>query len=242
MKNILTVLYFCLILGGCMTKQDYVLISDAKTNANAMDNNKTSSYKIKKGDRLAIIVAKHPEISTRSDLVPPSSDLGILVTSNGWVSVPLIGYVSVENMTLCEATAAVTEKLLQFIKNPQVTIDLINPKVFIIGEVNKPGAIRVDKNVLNIMEALAYAEDFSTYADRSSIKIIRGNPKNPDVYEVDMTKIASIKKAPPIFPGDIIYVEPNGLKMVNTNIGQILLALTGSVFYLDNVITRKTRF
>ena len=37
MKNILTVLYFCLILGGCMTKQDYVLISDAKTNANAVN-------------------------------------------------------------------------------------------------------------------------------------------------------------------------------------------------------------
>ena len=225
-----------------MTKQDYVLVSGAKIDSNAADNNKTFTYRIKKGDRLAIIVAKHPEISTRSDMVPPSSDLGNLVTSSGWVSVPLIGYVSVENMTLCEATAVVTEKLSQFIKNPQVTVDLINPKIFIIGEVNKPGAVRVDKNVLNIMEALSYAEDFSTYADRSSIKIIRGNPKNPDVYEVDMTKIASVQKAPPIFPGDIIYVEPNGLKAINTNIGQILLALTGSVFYLDNVITRKTRF
>ena len=225
-----------------MTKQDYVLVSGAKIDSNAADNNKTFTYRIKKGDRLAIIVAKHPEISTRSDMVPPSSDLGNLVTSSGWVSVPLIGYVSVENMTLCEATAVVTEKLSQFIKNPQVTVDLINPKIFIIGEVNKPGAVRVDKNVLNIMEALSYAEDFSTYADRSSIKIISGNPKDPDVYEVDMTKIASVQKAPPIFPGDIIYVEPNGLKAINTNIGQILLALTGSVFYLDNVITRKTRF
>ncbi len=235
----IAVLFSAIFFSGCMTKQDYTLASGKKVDINASID--FEPYRIKKGDRLAVIVAKHPEISTRSDLVPPSSDIGYLVTSNGTVSVPLIGHIPVEGLSICEATTLITNNLKQYVKNPQVAIDLVNPKIFIVGEVNKPGAVRIDKNILSLMEAIAYAEDFNAYADRSSIKIIRGNPKNPEVYEIDATKMASIQNAPIIYPNDIVYVEPSGLKAINTNIAQILFSLTGSLYHLDAITIRKIR-
>ena len=235
----IAILFSAIFFSGCMTKQDYTLAGGKKVDINASTD--FEPYRIKKGDRLSIIVAKHPEISTRSDLVPPSSDIGYLVTSNGTITVPLIGHVAVEDLSICETTILITKLIQQYVKNPQVAVDLVNPKIFIVGEVNKPGAVRVDKNIISLMEAIAYAEDFNAYADRSSIKIIRGNPKNPEVYEIDGTKMASIQHAPIIYPNDIIYVEPSGLKAINLNIAQILFSLTGSFYHLDAVTVRKIR-
>ena len=235
--------FFTLFFSGCMTKQDYTLASGKKTEVNISElAQDPSMYKIRRGDRLSFVVANNPQASSRQPGIAPVDDLGYLVNSRGTISVPLVGPVEIEGLTICEATIGITEALKQYIKNPQVNLELINPKIFIVGEVNKPGVHKVDRFGISLLEALAYAEDFSYYADRSSVKIIRGNPKNPEVYEIDATKMASLQAATIIFPNDIIYIEPNGLKVINNNLSQILLGLTGSIYYFDNVITRKTRF
>lgn len=239
----IAVLFSAIFFSGCMTKQDYVLASGPKADVNTTAlERKTDLYKIRKGDKLAFVVAKNPDASTRYLSVAPVNDPGYLVNSEGTISVPFVGFVKVEGLTIYEATTVIEEALKDYIKNPKINLELVNPKIFIIGEVNKPGAITVDKYTLNILEAIAYAGDFSDYADRSSIKIIRGNPKNPEVYEVDMTKMSSIQKGTIILPHDIVYVEPNGLKIVNWNLSQILFALTGSAYHLDSIAVRKTRF
>lgn len=236
-------LFFTVFFSGCMTKQDYTLASGKKVEVNISELAQDASlYKIRRGDRLSFVVANNPQASSRQPSVAPVDDLGYLVNSKGFISVPLVGSVEVEGLTICDATIRITEALKQYIKNPQVDLELINPKIFVVGEVNKPGAHKVDRFGISLLEAIAYAEDFSYYADRSSVKIIRGNPKNPEIYEIDATRLASLQSATVIFPNDIVYIEPNGLKAINNNLSQILLSLTGSMFYLDNIITRKTRF
>ena len=100
-----------------MTKQDYTLASGKKVEVNISElAQDPSMYKIRRGDRISFVVANNPQASTRGPNIAPLDDIGYLVNSHGTMSVPLVGHVEVEGLTICEATIRVTEALRQYIK------------------------------------------------------------------------------------------------------------------------------
>jgi polysaccharide export outer membrane protein len=65
------------------------------------------------------------------------------VLLDGTVNLPWVGSVSVQNLTLEEAAAVLSQRYGRFIRNPVVTVTLVAPrplKIGVIGEVNRPGS------------------------------------------------------------------------------------------------------
>jgi polysaccharide export outer membrane protein len=123
-----------------------------------------SAYTVKPGDLLAISVWKEP------DLQGP-----VLVRPDGTFSFPLAGQMDARNKTVQELQQMVTDKLRKYISDPVVTVsvqEIKGNKVYVIGQVNKPGDFVVNPRV-DVMQALSMAGGTTPFAALGDIMILR---------------------------------------------------------------------
>ena len=82
-------------------------------------------------------------------LTAPEYNGETLVLADGSLNLPLIGKISVKGMTLEIAGKAITAKYAYYIREPLVTISLIQPRpvrVSIAGEISRPGSYSIPFN------------------------------------------------------------------------------------------------
>jgi polysaccharide export outer membrane protein len=93
-----------------------------------------SAYTLGSGDVIQVTSFDTPELVLEQRY-------GILV--DGTVTLPWIGAVSLQGLTLSEATQLLRSKYQRFIRNPVITVSLVGPrplKLGVVGEVNRPGS------------------------------------------------------------------------------------------------------
>ena len=99
----------------------------------------------------------------------------IRVLPDGSIGFPLAGHISVAGLTPSEIEEIITEKLKKYLPDPEVTV-IVNStdgnKVYILGKVNKPGAILL-QGPMTILQALSISGGFDRFADLDEIKILR---------------------------------------------------------------------
>ena len=167
---------------------------------------------IQVGDRLSIVVsALNAESVTPYNLnSSPSSGLeGYLVEKDGKIQVPQLGEKEVTGLTRVQLQRILVKELSKFITDPMVTVQFLNFKVTVLGEIAKPGTIQIPEGKLSIIEAIGLAGDLKQYSNRSNILVIR--EKN-GVREFGVVDILSRKvfNSPyyNLAQNDIVYVEP----------------------------------
>ncbi len=185
-----------------------------------------NKYLIGIGDTLDISVWKIPDLSKE-----------VIVRPDGMVSFPLIGDIESVGKTLTELSKILTEKLKTYVKDPQVSVmvkafgakieamediflnekpevsvvikKLGGKKVIVMGDVNDPGVFTFTTEI-RLAEAISLAGDFTRYAVRNSIVIIRGDIKNkPQVIIADMVKLykyGDLSQNVLLQPEDVIFV------------------------------------
>ncbi len=213
-------------LSGCSTKKNYILFNQAippkSKQITTTLKNVDFEYKIQPHDRLSIIIYKHPELSS----INPSyaqSERGLLIDSKGDIRLPLIKKIHLAGLTQPEAEAALTEAYKVYLKKPDIHLEVINKRAYVIGEVKSPGEITLDNEQLPLLQILARAGDLTDQANRDSILVMRktGDSKITSTI-VSLTNIHSIISANiMIKPNDIVYVMPNGMKAFNTQVNEI---------------------
>ncbi len=168
--------------------------------------------KIQVGDRLSIVVsALNAESVTPYNLYSsPSSGLGgYLVEKDGKIQVPQLGEKDVAGLTRVQLQSILVKELSKFITDPMVTVQFLNFKVTVLGEIAKPGTIQIPEGKLSIIEAIGLAGDLKQYSNRSNILVIR--EKN-GVREFGVVDILSrqVFNSPyyNLAQNDIVYVEP----------------------------------
>jgi polysaccharide biosynthesis/export protein len=113
--------------------------------------------------------------------------LDLVVRPDGKISMPLIQDVTAEGLTAAELGKQIQEKLSAFIKEPQVSIIVLQvnaPKYFVIGNVAKPGTFSLRAET-SILQALALAGGFTQFASKRSIKLIRNTAGKQNVRKVN---------------------------------------------------------
>ena len=90
---------------------------------------------------------------------------------------PLAGQMDARNKTVQELQQELTTKLKKFISDPVVTVsiqDIKGNKVYVIGQVQKPGDFVVNPRV-DVMQALSMAGGTTPFAALGDIMILRRN-------------------------------------------------------------------
>lgn len=132
---------------------------------NAADVANAPIYTVKAGDILAIAVWKEPDLTSNAVLVRP----------DGTFSFPLVGQVDARGKGVQELQNLVTDRLRKYIADPVVTVsvqEVRGNKVYVIGQVNKPGDFVVNPSV-NVMQALSMAGGATAFASLNNIIILR---------------------------------------------------------------------
>ena len=69
----------------------------------------------------------------------------------------------------------IKEKLISgdYIKDPVVTVQFLNYKVSVMGEVARPGSFTITGDRITLLEALSMAGDLTIYGRRDRVAVIR---------------------------------------------------------------------
>lgn len=164
---------------------------------------KGSDYKIGAADLVEITVYREEELNRTAR-----------VSQNGSISLPLVGAVQVGGKTPAEAETYIAGKLKDFLVSPQVTIfikEYGNKKVFVLGEVTKPGSYELPpESKLTVLEAISLAGGFTQVAAKDRTKVIRttsdGRSQNLTVEVSAITTRGEKNKDLPLEPNDVVYV------------------------------------
>ena len=107
-------------------------------------------YRISAMDKFNISVYNNPDLSMTS----------LVVTPDGYLSLPLVGPVKIGGMTLLDATDAITDKMKRYIKNPRVALIPIfigGYNFTISGRVSHPGCYPITIGSTRLCDAIAVA-------------------------------------------------------------------------------------
>ncbi len=195
-------------------------------------------------DELMIVIsAENPEVAapynlnsvlfqTNSNVVSGQERiLTYLIAKDGTIDMPILGNIKLEGLTRKQAIERIKNHLVNHIREPIVNLRLINFKVSILGEVNKPGTMIVQNDRATILEALSFAGDLTIYGKRSDIKVIREVDGVKTINTIDLSS-SNLINSPYYFlvQNDVIYVEPNKTRVnssvVGPNVSVILTSLS----------------
>ena len=183
-------------------------------------------WKIQPGDRVEIRVFNQSASSAGGQMtsildqsltyMSRSGVDGMLVPPDGKLNIPLIGQVKISGLTEKQASERLIQAYKKYLRNPYVSVKILNQRLFVLGEVRAPGVVPLNSGTMTLFEALARAGDLSEDGRRDNILIIRGDLRHPQIREVDLTNIKKLKIASLILrPNDIIYVQPRDFKAFN---------------------------
>src|SRR5258708_5406883 len=157
------------------------------------------------------------------------------------VALPVLGRVPVAGLTRAEAAKQIEDLYRKnLLKDPIIELKIINLKVTILGEIKSQGNFPLIKDKTNLIEIIGEAGGLSESANEKNIKIIRGDPKNPQITEIDLSKIKTLADPRIILQNnDIIYIAQNKravkndqLQNFSTTISPILIVFnTALIIY-----------
>jgi len=154
----------------------------------------------------------------------------ITVRPDGRISMPLVGDLDVEGMSLTQLRDVLTEKISDYVISPQISISLKQfggRKFVILGEVNSPGVFRYQQQIY-MMEAIALAGGFKHHAKSADVMIVRGDiRKQPKVKIIRANMNNVLKKGMlteniAILPNDIIYIGKGAIGDANDVISDVI--------------------
>ena len=161
----------------------------------------TDSYRLQPGDLLEISVWKEETLRRE-----------VLVRSDGGLSFPLAGELSVSGLTPDDVRHELESRLGKFI--PDVTVSVavqqINGnQVFVVGRVNRPGVYKFDRPV-DVMQALSLAGGATEFAGVDSIRILRrtadGGQRTFDFAYSDVARGRHLEQNIVLKSGDTVVV------------------------------------
>ena len=166
-------------------------------------------YKLQSEDKVEVQYRYTPEYNATVALQP-----------DGYVSLPLLGEVKLVNLSLAEASRAITAKARERLADPEVTVllkEYVKPYFVVAGEVAHPGRFDYHGDV-SLVEALAISGGLKDSAKRTQVVLM--HKTGPDLAEVrllDIRKLMSgtnIREDVAVRPGDMIIVPRNFISRI----------------------------
>lgn len=264
MKKILSLLFVAALLASCASTKKVTYFQDLQNGDTKTITAPVKKIRMQAGDKISIVVnSKTPEFVTRYNLITPSRTFGsegtggsgsavsaYTIDSYGCIDFPEMGKIPVEGKTREEIAAYIKEQLIErkLVLDPNVTVEYVNQQFSVLGEVNRPGKLSIDKDYITILDAIAMAGDLKIEGTRTDVTVLRQEGDTQKIYEIDLTSGEAIYSSPAFYlqQNDIVYVKPNtkraGQADINSNTlrsTSFWMSLASFVMALVTFIDRK---
>jgi len=180
--------------------------SQTTTPANA------ASLTLGPGDEVDVAVYGAPDLSTHTR-----------VTSDGHVSLPLVGYVRVAGLTSSEAEAAIENQLRQtnVVNDPHVSVfvkEFTSSAVTVVGEVGKPGSYST-LGPHRLFDVIQSAGGLTEKAANRAVITHRGSDAS-NTFELSKDPAQMAQSNVEVQPGDTIVVPTAPIVYVLGEVGK----------------------
>ena len=241
--RILKIAFLCnivLALCSCSAVKRTVYLQDIADNTQV----KTAveqQIKIKPFDRLIVVVtSKDAELAAPFNVmtsynslsnnpmgqstVSNSQSLQVrTVDENGDLYMPIIGKVACAGKSRKQIADEIAKAIIDggYIADAAVNIQFADMKLFVLGEVAKPGQFDVTRDQITILEALAMAGDMTIYGNRENISVVRKENGVTTTHILNLLD-SSCFNSPAYYlqQGDVVYVQPKKQRAATGEINQ----------------------
>ena len=197
-----------LVLGGCSSPSDSILFSDnpeppgtvgaagADGGSATPGSGDSSAARFHVGDTVTV------DYSGTPDKVPENVQT---VTEDGTITLPYIGTIRAAGLTAGELQKDIHDLYVpRYYTQLTVTVTGVQRVFYVGGEVKLPGRQQYIGEI-TVTRAIQAAGDFTDFANRKNVKLIRANGQ---VIKVNCVKAAQDPSLdPPVYPGDQILVS-----------------------------------
>jgi polysaccharide export outer membrane protein len=115
----------------------------------------------------------------------------VSVRMDGKISIPLVDEIQAAGLTPLQLKEKLTERLKQFIENPNVTVVVMEAnsfKVYISGQISKPGIYRLRSDT-TLAQIISMAGGLTEWANQKKIIIIRKENGKEKRFTINYKKI-----------------------------------------------------
>ena len=158
--------------------------------------------------------------------------IGYVVDNEGFIDFPVLGPIKVGGLTRWELSELIKNKLLKdgLLTDAVVTVEFMNFKISVIGEVNAPGTYTIEGDKVTILQAISLARDLTIFGLRENVSVIRERDGERTIYEVNLCDV-SLFNSPAYYlqQNDVIYVQPSEVKARQSTTDDKALRMT-SIF------------
>jgi polysaccharide export outer membrane protein len=164
----------------------------------------SEEYQIGVGDQIRIEVWGNERLS-----------LDVPVRPDGKISMSLIGDVLAAGFSTNSLSESITSKLLEYIKNPQVSVIVTNPsssdfqqRIRVTGAVNSPQSVpyRKGMTVLDLVLLAGGPNEFAVPNDSKLYRKSEGQVKVYPIYLDDILKAGKLESNYMLVPSDIVTI------------------------------------
>ncbi|MEW6075261.1 MAG: polysaccharide biosynthesis/export family protein [Candidatus Omnitrophota bacterium] len=168
-------------------------------------------------------------------------DQEVVVRPDGKISFPLVGDMDAEGSTITELDSALTEKLREYVRYPEVSISLKKlggQKVIVLGEVSSPGVYGVS-GTRTVLEAVGLAGGFTKDAVPSAAVLIRGGFTSPDAKRINLSRAlkGDLSQNLVLTADDIVFIPKKFIANLNYFLNQILDPVSRGVYISKEINT-----
>ena len=152
-----------------------------------------------------------------------SNILGYVVDNDGNINMAGLGEIHVAGMNRWELSNYVRQLLINqnLLTEPNVTVEFMNFKVSVLGEVGSPGTYNISGDKVTILQALSLAGDLTIMGKRDNITVLREQGKERTFYHLDL-RDTELFNSPAYYlqQSDVVYVYPNKVRAGQSRINE----------------------
>lgn len=231
-------LMMALGMGGCSVPKNIIYFQNAE-DIRGMALQNEQPFRLRPKDKINIVVSStdpmlvrqfnltsatnslRPLGATESPLVTMGNSgggstaqiLAYTVDEQGDIIFPVLGKVSVAGKTRQEVASYLHNRLIarDLVKDPIVTVEYVNLRVNVLGEVNRPGHIDIQKDYFTIIDAITEAGDLTINGQRENVLVMREVDGEDQTYVINLCDRQQLLESPAFYlqQNDVVYVTPN---------------------------------
>lgn len=242
---------------SCSTPKEISYFQDLQPGVTELTITDPVEIKVRPKDKLSILVnAQDQKLTNMFNLPIVSQQIGqestgssgnsrgvsgYTVDTDGYINFPVLGKIKVEGMTREQIAEYLTRQLKEqeLIKDPVVTVEFMNLGVSVLGEVNRPGRISINRDNLTILDALSEAGDLTIFGKREKVLVLRQENGKQRVYGINLCSAEHIYSSPVYYlqQNDVVYVIPNDTKSRQSTVNGNTVRSTSFWISLASLIT-----
>ncbi len=242
--TLFSLLLVVLITTSCASRKELVYLQSGSNTKELV------SYEpvLQPDDVVMIVVSsENPEVAAPYNLkaitVQGDTENGIgaqrmqtyILDKEGKIEFPLLGTISLSGLTKTQAVAKLKELLKDHVNDAIINFRILNFKITVLGEVQKPGTYPVSSERITLLEAIGMSGDLTIYGNRTNVLLIREKNGTKTMERIDLTKSDFLNSsAYYLSQNDVVYIEPNKTRINSSAIGP---NLTVGISALSLIVT-----